>query len=157
MQISDELTDITNDFISKLSAIARDAAISMLESAFRGNLAFTTLSVRGAHGGANGGQRVAAAALLSARSLIRSTADARPDATAPRPRNAKRRQDDIDELSSQFLSFVAANPGLRVEQINKQMGSTTRDLALPIRRLVAAGDVVVKGEKRSTTYFVSKR
>ncbi len=54
------------------------------------------------------------------------------------------------------MSFVAANPGLRIEQINRQMGTATRDLTLPIRKLVVSGAIVTKGAKRSTTYFVGK-
>ena len=48
------------------------------------------------------------------------------------------------------------NPGLRIEQINKQLGTTTKDLALPIRKLIAEGALKAKGEKRSTTYFAGE-
>jgi len=70
-----------------------------------------------------------------------------------RGRGAKRTQADIDGLGSQFMSFVAKHPGLRIEQINKELGTTTKDLALPIRKLVAEGAIKTKGKKRSTTYF----
>lgn len=52
--------------------------------------------------------------------------------------------------------FVAKNPGLRIEQINKQLGTTTKELALPIRKLVASGAVKTKGKRRSTSYFAAK-
>jgi len=48
---------------------------------------------------------------------------------------------------------VKANPGLRIEQINKQLGTTTKDLALPIRKLLAESAIQAKGRKRSTTYY----
>ena len=59
-------------------------------------------------------------------------------------------------LSEKFASYVKANPGLRIEQINKELGTTTKDLALPIRKLIADGYLKAKGKKRSTTYFPGK-
>jgi len=70
-----------------------------------------------------------------------------------RGRGAKRTSDELDKLAEQFHAFVAKHPGLRIEQINKQLGTTTKDLALPIRKLIAEGAIKTKGEKRSTTYF----
>ena len=70
-----------------------------------------------------------------------------------RGRGAKRSAQDLEQLSSQFVSFVTKHPGLRIEQINKELGTSTKDLALPIRKLVADGVVKTKGKKRSTTYF----
>jgi hypothetical protein len=75
----------------------------------------------------------------------------------PRGRGAKRTADELDQLAEAFVSFVRTNPGLRIEQINKQLGSSTKDLALPIRKLIADGTVATKGKKRSTTYFPGKR
>lgn len=68
----------------------------------------------------------------------------------------KRTPEDLDALCDKFASFVAENPGLRIEQINKQLGTKTNDLALPIRKLLASGHVKSKGQKRSTTYFPGK-
>jgi len=51
-----------------------------------------------------------------------------------------------------FVGFVKKNPGLRIEQINAQLGTSTKDLVIPVRRLVASKLVRTKGEKRSTTY-----
>ena len=75
----------------------------------------------------------------------------------PRGRGAKRTADELDQLAEAFVSFVRTNPGLRIEQINKQLGSSTKDLALPIRKLIADGTINTKGKKRSTTYFPGKR
>ena len=55
-----------------------------------------------------------------------------------------------------FHAYVMKHPGLRIEQINKQLGTTTKDLALPIRKLIADGALKAKGEKRSTTYFAGE-
>ena len=76
--------------------------------------------------------------------------------TAPRPRGLKRGADELEQLSKRFVQFVQDNPGLRIEQINAQLGTTTPELALPIRKLVSNGTVKVKGQKRATTYFAGK-
>lgn len=70
-----------------------------------------------------------------------------------RGRGAKRTAADLEQISSHFVSFVSKHPGLRIEQINKELGTTTKDLALPIRKLVSDGVIKTKGKKRSTTYF----
>lgn len=65
----------------------------------------------------------------------------------------KRSVADIDHLRDRFVAFVTKNPGLRIEQINAQLGTTTKDLALPVRKLIADGVVRTKGTRRSTAYF----
>jgi hypothetical protein len=73
-----------------------------------------------------------------------------------RGRGAKRTGEELDKLSDEFLAYVTKNPGLRIEQINKQLGTSTKDLALPIRKMIADGTLKVKGKKRSTAYFPGK-
>jgi hypothetical protein len=70
-----------------------------------------------------------------------------------RGRGGKRTSVELDKMADQFHSFVTKHPGLRIEQINKQLGTTTKDLALPIRKLIADGTIKTKGAKRSTAYF----
>ena len=127
-----EMNRVVQGFVAQISELARRAAIDTLESAFGG---------RG---------RGAASAALAAAGFGR----------VGRPRGgrgAKRTAADLDALSDKFASFVKANPGLRIEQINKQLGTTTKDLALPIRKLISDGVVSAKGQKRSTTYFPGRK
>jgi hypothetical protein len=70
-----------------------------------------------------------------------------------RGRGAKRTAVELDQLADSFLEYVNKNPGLRIEQINKELGTTTKDLQLPIRKLLADGAIKAKGKKRSTAYF----
>ena len=70
-----------------------------------------------------------------------------------RGRGAKRTGEELDQLAEQFVSFVTKHPVLRIEQINKQLGTTTKDLQLPIRKLISDGAIKTKGKKRSTAYF----
>jgi predicted HTH transcriptional regulator len=72
-----------------------------------------------------------------------------------RGKGNKRTSDELEDLSDKFVDFVKENPGMRIEQINKQLGTSTKDLALPIRKLLAEGVLKAKGQKRSTTYTVA--
>jgi hypothetical protein len=74
-----------------------------------------------------------------------------------RRKGAKRTSADLDQLGESFHAFVAKHPGLRIEQINKQLGTSTKDLALPIRKMISDGSLKTKGEKRSTTYFAGEK
>ena len=74
-----------------------------------------------------------------------------------RRKGSKRTANELDKMADSFFSFVSKHPGLRIEQINKQLGTTTKDLALPIRKLIADGELKTKGEKRSTMYFAGEK
>ena len=76
--------------------------------------------------------------------------------TASRRKGEKRSAGELDHLADKFHEFVIKNPGLRIEQINKELGTTTKDLALPIKKLISEGLLKGKGEKRSRTYTASE-
>ena len=118
-----EVQKLVDDFVLQLSELWRRQAIENL----------TGLEVRGGRGA-----RAAAAGLGLGRS---------------RGRGAKRTAEELEQLADAFVEFVTKNPGLRIEQINKQLGTSTKDLALPIRKLLSDGVVKAKGKKRSTAYF----
>src|SRR3954469_21042092 len=132
-----EMNRVVQGFVAQITELARRAAIDTLESAFGGRA-----------------PRSSAPAAAPAIPAVASTG------RVGRPRGgrgAKRTSADLEALSEQFASFVKANPGLRIEQINKELGTTTKDLALPIRKLISSGVIAAKGNKRSTTYFGGKK
>jgi hypothetical protein len=131
-----EMNRAVQGFVAQITELARRSAIDTLESAFGG---------RGGRGGTGGNSSAGAVAELT---------DNLPRVGRPRGgRGAKRSAADLEALSERFAAFVKANPGLRIEQINKELGTTTKDLALPIRKLISEAVISAKGQKRSTTYF----
>lgn len=72
-----------------------------------------------------------------------------------RGRRVRRGQAQLSALKEKFAAFVRDHPGLRIEQINKQLGTRTKDLALPIRQLLGEGAIQRKFQKRSTIYFAN--
>jgi len=121
-----EMNRVVTDFVAQITELARAAARDMIDQA----LGKGGVVVRAGRG----------------RSL----------GSVGRGRGAKRSSDELDRMADDFHAFVAKHPGLRIEQINKQLNTTTKDLALPIRKLIADGALKTKGTKRSTTYFAGE-
>lgn len=69
----------------------------------------------------------------------------------------KRPPEDIAALTDQLHAYVAKHPGLRIEKIAAGMGVTTRELNLPVKKLLAGGRIAAKGWKRATTYKAAGR
>jgi hypothetical protein len=133
----DEMNRTVQGFVAQISELARRAALETLESAF----------------GGGGGGRSMAPATTTASAIAGPSRAGRPRGG----RGAKRTSEDLEALSAQVASFVKSNPGLRIEQINKELGTTTKELALPIRKLLADNVITSKGQKRSTTYFPGRK
>ena len=82
---------------------------------------------------------------------------ARP-AAAPRVRKAgaKRIRRDVSGLlriKARVAEYIAANPGQAMEAITKALGLATKDVALPVKKLIAEGVLRTEGQRRGTRYF----
>lgn len=80
-----------------------------------------------------------------------STAKA-PTSSSP-PGGSKRSASQLAELKQRVLAHIAAHPGVRIEQINAALGTATKELALPLRQLVADGALKIEGQRRGTKYY----
>ncbi len=86
----------------------------------------------------------------------RRSAGRRPAAPAPsarRVKGAKRDPKMLAALTDRLGDYIKKKPGQRIEQIGKALGTPTKDLALPVKKLLAAKKISTKGQKRATTYF----
>lgn len=78
-------------------------------------------------------------------------------ATAPKAdRMARRDNDSIEKAKLRLVEYIRKNPGVRVEQIKKELGVSTKELALPLRKLVSEGVLRTEGLKRATSYHPAK-
>ena len=89
--------------------------------------------------------------------LTTEPADAPKNATsalrAARRPNAKRTRDQIDRTTAALESHIRRTPGRRMEQLTGELGLSSRELSLPVRRLLEAGRVRTEGQKRATRYY----
>jgi len=68
-------------------------------------------------------------------------------------KGAKRTSEELEALVKKLHSYVAKNSGQRIEQIGKALGVATKELMLPVKKLVGEKKISTKGQKRATTYF----
>src|SRR5262245_41053775 len=132
-ELNDQIAKLVNDFVTQVSALARRAAMETLESALSG----------ASGGGPRRRGRPPGSGSLSLASL----------GGGRRAKGAKRPSDEIERTKVRLYDYIKGNPGQRVEQINKALGTSTKDLALPIKKLIADKAVRTEGEKRATAYF----
>jgi hypothetical protein len=127
-----QINKLVEEFVGQVTSVARQAAMDTLTSAL------------GAAGGA---------ARRRAAEPVAVSAAAPKSSGGRRPKGAKRPQNEIEKTKERVQDFIHRNPGLRIEQINKELGTNTRDLSLPLKKLISEGTIRTEGEKRSTHYF----
>ena len=117
-----------DSFVEQLSALVRQAALQSVQEAL-----------------------VAAGAPAPAR-----RGRPRKKATAPARRASKKRgrrsSAAVSKTTDAALTFVKANPNCSVGEIGAGLGLTTKDLRLPLMKLLADGKLRTTGQKRGTRY-----
>ena len=127
-----QINERVQSFVAEITELARRQALETLSSALAGA---GLLGGRG-RGGRNGlGRRGGRAAALVASA------------------GGRRSADQIDATCQALLGEIGDNPGQRIEQIGAAIGMRTKDLALPIRKLVAQKQIRTEGQRRATRYF----
>jgi hypothetical protein len=87
-----------------------------------------------------------------------ATRAARAPSRAPRAASGgrnRRASDQIEKTSSRLQDYIKGHPGQGMEQIKKALNMSTKNLRLPVRKLLAARKVKVTGQKRATRYFAT--
>lgn len=143
-EIEQRINDLVSSFVNEITRLAREAAVNTLQAALAGTggTVVTDIRVAGRKG------RGARAAAPAAPSAAAAAAAARS-----RAKGAKRPPDEIAETKDRVNAHIKANPGQRIEQINKQLGTRTSDLSLPLKKLLAEGSIRTEGARRATKYF----
>lgn len=78
---------------------------------------------------------------------------AKPRAAKPAGR-VRRSGESLQAAGDRILKLLSANKkGLRIEQINKELGAKPKELARPILKLLEDGKIKKTGQKRATTYL----
>jgi hypothetical protein len=141
--IEQRITELVSGFVNEITRLAREAAKNTLEAALAGTHGALAADTRGGRRGRGGrGGSSPAAALPSG-----------GGASSRRPKGAKRPPDEIARTKDRVYSFINGNPGQRIEQINKQLGTRKSDLSLPLKKLLSEGAIRTEGARRATKYF----
>lgn len=90
--------------------------------------------------------------------LAASRANRRPvDLALGGEGRGKRTGAQLQDTEKRILAFISAHPGARAEQLKDALRMPRLALQLPVKKLLAAGRLRKKGERRGTVYFVTKR
>jgi len=125
-----QINQRVQSFVAEITELARQQALETLSSALAGA---GLLGHR--RGGRNGAGRRGVRVALTASA------------------GGRRSADQIDATCQALLSEIGAKPGQRIEQIGAAIGMRTKDLALPIRKLVGQKQIRTEGQRRATRYF----
>lgn len=130
--VNDRIRSRVEAFAEELSALIRDSAMESVRDALGGGSAAPR---RGGRGG-------------------RAAPSAAPvRGGGRREKGQKRDPGEIERLTDRLLDYVKGNPGQRIEQIAAGMSTVTKELNLPVKKLIAQKSLKTKGQKRATQYF----
>jgi len=66
---------------------------------------------------------------------------------------AKRTPAQLERIATRALANITKKPGQGIEAIAKTLKLDTKELSVPVRKLIADKAVRSKGDRRATTYF----
>jgi hypothetical protein len=160
--VEDEIRAKTEAFAAALGDLVRRAALEAAAAALgSGGPALVPAAVRRGRGRP---RKAAAPAPAPKAARGRGAARVTKGATAvksvgsrkPAPKRApgeKRPPGELAKLTERLGGYIKAHPGERMEAIGKALGVPTRELNLPVKKLLAGRRIRTEGHKRATEYF----
>jgi len=135
-------------FVNELSDLVRAAALQAVADALK-------KGETGAAPARKAGRPAKPAAPVESHETKPTRTRGRPAAAKGAKRRAgeKRSPAVLAQVTEQVFNHIKSNAGQGVEQIAKALGTTTKELTLPIRKLLGEKKVTSKGQKRATRYF----
>ncbi|MFN7700833.1 MAG: DNA-binding protein [Deltaproteobacteria bacterium] len=123
-------------FVADLEGLVRQAALEAVRAALVGELAPAPQ---------------AAPAEKPAPAASKPAPKAAPG--KPARKGAKRDPKVLEKLVEAVKGHIAQHPGEGVETIAKHLGTSSKDITLPITKLLASKAITKKGDKRATKYY----
>lgn len=71
----------------------------------------------------------------------------------PVARGGRRSSGEVENLGETLLAHVKKHPGQRGEQIASDLGTDTKTMRLPMKKLIEDGKVKTTGQRRGMCYF----
>lgn len=100
-------------------------------------------------------QRITIRAMREAFGMIDAPAapKAAPTTEPKRKFGAKRDPAELAALTDALGDYISKHPGMRIEEIGAALQLPTKDLVLPVQKLLAAKRIKRTGTRRATKYF----
>ncbi|MFO0686913.1 MAG: DNA-binding protein [Sandaracinus sp.] len=143
MNLNDEIARRINAFVAELDALVRQSAMDSVSRAFGAGASSPRVS-------STSPRRSAPAAAAAPTSAPAS------GLRLPRLKKGQKRDPkDLERIVAAVRDHVKAHPGEGVEHIAKHLGVATKEITLPIAKLLDAKTITKRGVKRATRYFPS--
>jgi len=166
--VETQLKSRVDSFVAELSALVRQAALEAVANTLKsaGGAPAPSVAKAPAPAAPAGGKKrgpapapakaAPKAPAKAAKAAPKAAAPAAPAAAAPkRKAGQKRSPDEIVKTTGELLTYITKNSGQRIEEIAKGVGHSTKELTLPVKKLLNDKKIVAKGEKRATRYFLA--
>ncbi len=156
-QINPEIRSRIEAFATDLTALIQKAALEAVVNALGAPAA---PAPKPAARAAAQAAPVKAAAPAKAAAPVKAAVPAKKAAPPPakkaavaRPKGEKRPPTEIVKTTQRLVDFIKATPGQGIEAIGKALATPTKDLTLPIKKLLSEKQITAQGERRATKYF----
>lgn len=153
--VETQIKSRVDSFVSELSALVKKQALEAVANALKGGGAEAAAPSVAKAAAAKKRAPVAAPAPVAKAPAKAAKAAPAPSAAAKRKAGQKRSPDEIAKTTERLLGYIAKNSGQRIEEIAKGVASSTKELTLPIKKLLNDKKISAKGEKRATRYFIA--
>jgi hypothetical protein len=134
--MSPRIQSLVTDFVESLTKAIQEEGAAAFAAAIGG----------GSDAG-NAGRKMRGGSVSSGRSA------ARVSPKAGRRKGEKRAPEEIEALARTLLAAIKKKPGQGIEQLGKDIGVATKELALPVAKLFDAKVIKTTGQRRATKYF----
>jgi hypothetical protein len=156
--VENELRSRVDGFVNELSALIRRQALQAVEEVLKKGESHAAAP---AHRGPGRPRKIVDGAATAATAATATAGRAKPGrpskasaaAAAKRKAGEKRTPQQLTQITENVFNYVKGNAGQGVEQIAKSLATSTKELTLPIRKLLADKRIGSKGQKRATRYF----
>ncbi len=128
------IRELTDSFVAELSVVIHEAALEAVRGALEGTAA--PVRRRGPRAGSK--RKKAASRSRGGKRLRRSTGD-------------------VEAMAASILSYVKSNPGCSATDLAAELGVTTKDVRLPLVKLLEEKKLRTEGQARGTKYFAGAK
>ncbi len=147
-EVENDLRSRVDGFVNELSALIRRQAVHAVAEVLEKGERVEHAPVR------KPGRPPTVAASVGADKAARVKGRTTKPVLAPKHKAAeKRTPQHLAQITEQVYNYIKSNGGQGVEQISKALATSTKELTLPIRKLLGDKKIGSKGQKRATRYF----
>ena len=155
--VENDLQSRVDSFVNELTALIRRQALQAVEEVLKKGETIAAPTARRV-GRPPKAATVAAAAAAAAEDRKPTAKAAAKPSTSKAPAAAKRRAGEkrtpqqLAQITEHVYNYIKSNGNQGVEQIAKTLATSTKELTLPIRKLLGDKKISSKGQKRATRY-----